>query len=88
MTTINSTTTTEKPAPRVDDSTFDLYVELEADDVASPEQLAVLEADRPAWRGSLLRLLVDADEHLVARAGCRARSATRSSPTPNTCIAS
>ncbi len=66
MTTINSTTTTEHPAPRVDDSTLDLYVELEADDLATPEQLDVLEADKPAWRSSLLRLLVDADEHLVA----------------------
>ncbi len=66
VTTINSTTTTEHPAPRVDDSTFDLYVELEADDLATPEQLDVLEADEPAWRASLLRLLVDADEHLVA----------------------
>ena len=47
VTTINSTTTTESPTPRVDDSTFDLYVELEADDLATPEQLAVLEADRP-----------------------------------------
>ena len=66
MTTIDSTTTTEHPAPHVDDSTFDLYVELEADTLASPEQLEVLEADRPAWRSSLLRMLVDADEHLVA----------------------
>src|SRR4051794_25328027 len=66
VTTIDSTTTTEHPAPRVDDSTFDLWVELEADDLASPEQLDVLEADKPAWRASLLRLLVDADEHLVA----------------------
>jgi hypothetical protein len=70
VTTINSTTTTEHPArpttSRVDDSTFDLYVELEADDLATPEQLEVLEADKPAWRASLLRLLVDADEHLLA----------------------
>jgi superfamily II DNA or RNA helicase len=66
VTTIDSTTTTEHPAPRVDDSTFDLYVELEADELATPEQLEVLEADKPAWRASLLRLLVDADEHLVA----------------------
>ena len=66
MTTINTTTTTESPTPRVDESTFDLYVELEADDLATPGQLAVLEADPPAWRASLLRLLVDADEHLAA----------------------
>jgi hypothetical protein len=66
VTTIDSSTTTEHPTPRVDDSTFDLYVELEADDVATPEQLEILEADPQAWRASLLRLLVDADEHLVA----------------------
>ena len=66
VTTINSTTTTDSPTPRVDESTFDLYVELEADDLATPEQLAVLDADKVAWRASLLRLLVDADEHLVA----------------------
>jgi hypothetical protein len=66
VTTIDSSTTTEHPTPRVDDSTFDLYVELEADDLATPEQLAVLDADPHGWRASLLRLLVDADEHLLA----------------------
>jgi hypothetical protein len=66
VTTIDNTTTTEHPTPRVDDSTLDLWVELEADDLATPEQLEVLEADKPAWRASLLRLLVDADEHLAA----------------------
>jgi hypothetical protein len=63
---INTTVTTGEATPRVDESTFDLYVELEADELASPEQLAVLEADRQGWRASLLRLLVDADEHLAA----------------------
>src|SRR5207253_1482115 len=33
---------------------------------ATPEQLAVLGADRPAWRAALLRLVSDAEEHLHA----------------------
>ncbi len=61
MTATSGTTT-----PRVDESTFDLYVELEAEDEATPEQIAILEADQAEWRASLLRLLVDADEHLAA----------------------
>ena len=44
---------------------FDQYVGAEADGEATPEQLAVLEADRPAWRGSLLRLLREAEDHLA-----------------------
>jgi superfamily II DNA or RNA helicase len=44
---------------------FDLYVGAAADGEATPEQLAVLEADQPAWRASLLRLLHEAEEHLV-----------------------
>jgi superfamily II DNA or RNA helicase len=44
---------------------FDLYVGAEADGEATPEQLTVLEADRPAWRASLLRLLREAEEHLT-----------------------
>src|SRR5260370_13504192 len=44
---------------------FDLYVGADVDGEATPEQLAVLEADRPAWRASLLRLLREAEEHLV-----------------------
>ena len=65
--TINSTATTEHATPRVDESTFDLYVELEADELATPEQLGGPRG-RPAARAraSLLRLLIDADEHLVA----------------------
>ena len=43
-----------------------MYVEAEADGVATPEQLAVLEADRLAWRTSLLRLLHETEEHLAA----------------------
>jgi superfamily II DNA or RNA helicase len=45
---------------------FDLWVEAEADGDATPEQLAVLEADRAEWRATLLRLLRDAEE-FVAR---------------------
>ena len=44
---------------------FDLYVGAEADGEATPDQLTVLEADRPAWRASLLRLLREAEEHLA-----------------------
>ncbi len=44
---------------------FDQYVGADADGEATPEQLAVLEADRPAWRSSLLRLLREAEDHLA-----------------------
>jgi len=46
-------------------------VELEAEGEATPEQVAVLEADEAAWRVSLLRLLLDADEHLAAARSLR-----------------
>ena len=39
--------------------------------MATAEQLAVLEADRPAWRAALLRLLLDAEEHFVAARNLR-----------------
>src|SRR3954469_3757248 len=68
---INMTATPDTATPRVDESTFDLYVELEAEGDATPEQIAVLESDEPAWRASLLRLLLDADEHLVAARALR-----------------
>ena len=45
---------------------FEMYVGAEADGDATPEQLAVLEADRPAWRATLLRLLREAEEHLAS----------------------
>ena len=45
---------------------FDLSVEAEADAEATPEQLAILEADRAAWRGALVRLVREAEEHLDA----------------------
>ena len=50
---------------------FDLYVEAEADGMATADELAVLEADRPAWRAALARLLNDAEEHLVAARNLR-----------------
>src|SRR4051794_36704745 len=50
---------------------FDLYVEAEADGVATPEEVAVLEADRTGWRASLARLLNDAEEPLVAARNLR-----------------
>jgi superfamily II DNA or RNA helicase len=43
---------------------FDMYVDAEVDGEATPEQLAVLQADPAAWRASLLALLRDAEEHL------------------------
>src|SRR5262245_30965452 len=50
---------------------FDLYVEAEADGVAAPDELAVLEADRPGWRASLQRLLLEAEENLAAARNVR-----------------
>src|ERR1700693_5434265 len=45
---------------------LDMYVGAEADGDATPEQLAVLEADKLAWRAALARLLRDAEEHLAS----------------------
>jgi hypothetical protein len=45
---------------------LDMYVGAEADGEATPEQLAVLEADKLAWRAALSRLLRDAEEHLAS----------------------
>ena len=45
---------------------LEMYVGAEADGEATPEQLAVLEADKPAWRSTLSRLLRDAEEHLAS----------------------
>src|SRR3954470_7629388 len=50
---------------------FDLYVEAEADGVATADELAVLEADRPGWRASLQRLLLESEEHLAAARNLR-----------------
>lgn len=43
---------------------FDEYVLAEADGIATPEQLSVLEADPPAWRVSLQIMLREAEENL------------------------
>ena len=43
---------------------FDMYVDAEIDGDATPEQLAVLQADPVAWRGALLSLIRDAEDHL------------------------
>ena len=43
-----------------------MYVGLEADGDATPEQIEVLESDRLAWRAALSRLLRDAEEHLAS----------------------
>ena len=43
---------------------FDEYVLAEADGHATPDQLAVLDADRAGWRVSLQAMLHDAEEHL------------------------
>ena len=43
-----------------------MYVDAEIDGDATPEQLAVLEADPVTWRASLLALLRDAEEHLAS----------------------
>jgi superfamily II DNA or RNA helicase len=61
---IGSTTT--PTSPTVPSWQFDLYVSDEADGIATAEQLAVLEADRPAWRARLRHLLVDVDEAVRA----------------------
>ena len=50
---------------------FDMYVDAEIDGDATPEQLAVLEADPVAWRASLLALLRDAEEHLASARSLR-----------------
>jgi superfamily II DNA or RNA helicase len=50
---------------------LDMYVGAEADGEATSEQLAALEADRPAWRASLLHLLREAEEHLASARSLR-----------------
>jgi hypothetical protein len=45
---------------------FDMYVEAEADGEATPEQLAVLEANPAAWRAALLGMLRDAEDHVAS----------------------
>jgi hypothetical protein len=45
---------------------FELWVEAEADGMASADELAALESDRLTWRTTLLRLLREAQEHLAS----------------------
>ena len=53
------------PAP-VEAWEFEWFVELAAEGVATPEQIAVLEADRAAWRSVLVRLVRAAEQHAAA----------------------
>ena len=55
-----------------------------AEGIATAEQLALLEADRTAWRLTLERLLDDTEDSLDAVRSCTAPSATRSWPTSRT----
>jgi superfamily II DNA or RNA helicase len=55
----------------ISDWEFEQYVQYEVDGEATPEQLAVLEADRMAWRTALLSLRRDADEHLASARSLR-----------------
>jgi len=48
----------------ISDWEFEQYVQAEVDGEATPEQLAILEADRVAWRSALAGLRRDAEEHL------------------------
>src|SRR4029077_18951413 len=57
--------TTSSP-PAVPAWHFELAVEDEADANPSPEQLALLEADRPRWQAPLNALVRAADQHLNA----------------------
>ena len=57
---------TTSSAPGVPAWQFELAVEDEADANASPEQLALLEADRPRWQATLNALVRAADQHLNA----------------------
>jgi len=56
-------TTSSAPVPAWQ---FELAVEDEAAGYATPEQLAVLEADRPRWQHALNALIRTADQHLNA----------------------
>jgi superfamily II DNA or RNA helicase len=56
---------------RISDAEFEYYVQAEVDGEATPEQIAALEADRVAWRTTLLSLRRDADEHLASARNIR-----------------
>ena len=63
-----TTPSTLKP---ISDWEFEQYVQAEVDGEATPEQLAVLEADRMSWRTALLNLRRDAEEHLASARNLR-----------------
>ena len=63
-----TTPSTLKP---ISDWEFEQYVQAEVDGEATPEQLAVLQADRMTWRTSLLSLRRDAEEHLESARSLR-----------------
>src|SRR6185503_8843488 len=50
--------------PPVSDWEFEQYVQAEVDGIATPQQLAVLEADLVGWRAALASLRREAEEHL------------------------
>ncbi len=50
---------------------FDMYVDAEVDGEATPEQLAILQADPVAWNAALLALLRDAEDHLASARALR-----------------
>src|SRR5450432_1085642 len=50
---------------------FEQYVQAEVDGEATPEQLAVLAADRVAWRAALAILREEAEEHLASARSLR-----------------
>jgi len=50
---------------------FDMYVDAEIDGEATPEQLAILEADPVSWNAALLALLRDAEDHLASARSLR-----------------
>ena len=59
--------TSPPPAPtEVSAWQFDLYVSAEAEGFATPEELAILEADRLGWYASIARQLRELDEHLAS----------------------
>jgi len=55
----------------VPDWQFDLWVEAEADGAATPDELEALEAARPQWRTTLLRLMREAEAHLASARALR-----------------
>ena len=59
------------PTLKLSEWEFEQYVQAEVDGEATPEQLAVLAADRVAWRAALASLREDAEEHLASARALR-----------------